>query len=203
MTSESARRRFRDIVAAAPRRRLRARQMAFRQPGGRGGHRAGCGDAGSRRAGSRPVANARAWFLSIVRNTALTWMARNRPEALSFIGDFDDLDLIETREFDASAERGAGHDRRAAAESVRARSRTALAASRDAGHARHQRTQLSRDRRGHRRADGHCHVPAVARRARRSCKPWKPRDERAERNLEIRACASTPRSTASSTPRTP
>ena len=71
----------------------------------------------------------------------------------------------------ADGESGAARDRR-----------TALAAARDAGHARHQRTQLSRDRRGDRRADRHGHVPAVAGARGDRAKPWKPCDERAERN---------------------
>lgn len=41
------------------------------------------------------VDNPRAWFLRIVRNTALTWMAKNRPKALSFVGDMTDLELSE------------------------------------------------------------------------------------------------------------
>ena len=32
------------------------------------------------------------WFLAIVRNAALTWMARNRAESLAFAGGLDDLD---------------------------------------------------------------------------------------------------------------
>ena len=37
----------------------------------------------------------RAWWLSVVRNTALTFMARHRPGALTFVGDLDDLDAME------------------------------------------------------------------------------------------------------------
>ncbi len=33
--------------------------------------------------------NARAWLLSITRNTAFTWLARNRPKALQPAGDFE------------------------------------------------------------------------------------------------------------------
>jgi RNA polymerase sigma-70 factor (ECF subfamily) len=37
----------------------------------------------------------RAWWLGIVRNTALTWIVRNRPKALAFVGDLDDVDALE------------------------------------------------------------------------------------------------------------
>ena len=40
----------------------------------------------------------RAWWLSVVRNTALTWMQKNRPKALAFVGDGADLDALEARE---------------------------------------------------------------------------------------------------------
>jgi RNA polymerase sigma factor (sigma-70 family) len=36
--------------------------------------------------------NARAWLLTIVRNTSYTWMARNRPRGLLAVGDLGDLD---------------------------------------------------------------------------------------------------------------
>jgi RNA polymerase sigma-70 factor (ECF subfamily) len=36
--------------------------------------------------------NARAWLLTIVRNTAYTWMSRNRPRAMLAVGDLGDLD---------------------------------------------------------------------------------------------------------------
>ncbi len=36
----------------------------------------------------------RAWWLAIVRNTALTWLARKRPGALAFVGDLDDVDDV-------------------------------------------------------------------------------------------------------------
>ncbi|MGY2992303.1 DNA-directed RNA polymerase specialized sigma24 family protein [Mesorhizobium sp. URHB0026] len=36
--------------------------------------------------------NARAWLLTIVRNTSYTWMARNRPRAMMAVGDLGDLD---------------------------------------------------------------------------------------------------------------
>jgi RNA polymerase sigma-70 factor, ECF subfamily len=39
---------------------------------------------------------ARAWWLAIVRNTALTWMGRHRPKALVLVGDDDAaLDAID------------------------------------------------------------------------------------------------------------
>jgi RNA polymerase sigma-70 factor (ECF subfamily) len=37
----------------------------------------------------------RPWFLAIVRNAAMTWMARNRPKALAYAGDLADLETLE------------------------------------------------------------------------------------------------------------
>ncbi len=37
----------------------------------------------------------RAWWLGVVRNTALTWMARHRPKALAFVGDIDDVEAFD------------------------------------------------------------------------------------------------------------
>jgi RNA polymerase sigma-70 factor, ECF subfamily len=37
----------------------------------------------------------RPWFLAIVRNAAMTWMAQNRPKALAYAGDMADLDAID------------------------------------------------------------------------------------------------------------
>jgi RNA polymerase sigma-70 factor (ECF subfamily) len=45
-------------------------------------------------AGNCSGANARAWLLTIVRNTAFTWLKKNRPRALVSIGD-DELAEIE------------------------------------------------------------------------------------------------------------
>ena len=39
--------------------------------------------------------NPRAWFLKITRNSALTWMARNRPKSLLLVGDLADLEVHE------------------------------------------------------------------------------------------------------------
>lgn len=36
--------------------------------------------------------NARAWLLTIVRNTAYSWMSRNRPRGTIAVGDLGDLD---------------------------------------------------------------------------------------------------------------
>jgi len=41
------------------------------------------------------VERPRAWFLRIVRNAALTWMAKNRSQKLAFAGGVDDLAAIE------------------------------------------------------------------------------------------------------------
>ena len=40
----------------------------------------------------------RAWWLAIVRNTALTWMRRNRPMSLAFVGDIEDVEALDTGE---------------------------------------------------------------------------------------------------------
>jgi RNA polymerase sigma factor (sigma-70 family) len=37
------------------------------------------------------------WFLTIVRNAAISWMAKNRPSNLSYAGDAADLDAIDPR----------------------------------------------------------------------------------------------------------
>jgi RNA polymerase sigma factor (sigma-70 family) len=37
----------------------------------------------------------RPWFLAIVRNVAMTWIARNRPKGLAYAGDMADLDAID------------------------------------------------------------------------------------------------------------
>ena len=37
------------------------------------------------------------WFLMIVRNAAMTWMERNRPQGLAYVGDMADLDAIDPR----------------------------------------------------------------------------------------------------------
>lgn len=41
-----------------------------------------------------PIRSPRAWWLSVVRNTALSFMTRRRPGALAFVGDLDDLDAL-------------------------------------------------------------------------------------------------------------
>jgi RNA polymerase sigma-70 factor (ECF subfamily) len=37
------------------------------------------------------------WFLTLVRNAAMTWMGRNRSQSLAFAGDMADLDAIDPR----------------------------------------------------------------------------------------------------------
>jgi RNA polymerase sigma factor (sigma-70 family) len=37
------------------------------------------------------------WFLMIVRNAAMTWMGRNRPQGLAYVGDMADLDAVDPR----------------------------------------------------------------------------------------------------------
>jgi RNA polymerase sigma factor (sigma-70 family) len=38
------------------------------------------------------------WFLAIVRNAAMTWIARNRPKILAYAGDLSDLGAIDMRQ---------------------------------------------------------------------------------------------------------
>ena len=42
------------------------------------------------------------WFLAIVRNAAITWMARNRRNDLAFAGDLADLDAVAPPDADAA-----------------------------------------------------------------------------------------------------
>lgn len=51
--------------------------------------------------------NARAWLLTIVRNTAYSWMARNRPRAVMAVGDLADLDEV-TAGYGGVADMGEG-----------------------------------------------------------------------------------------------
>ncbi len=37
------------------------------------------------------------WFLTIVRNAAISWMAKNRPNSLAYAGDAADLEAIDPR----------------------------------------------------------------------------------------------------------
>jgi RNA polymerase sigma-70 factor (ECF subfamily) len=43
------------------------------------------------------------WFLAIVRNAAMTWIARNRPKTLAYAGDLSDLDAIDMRQGEDAA----------------------------------------------------------------------------------------------------
>jgi RNA polymerase sigma factor (sigma-70 family) len=43
------------------------------------------------------------WFLAIVRNAAMTFMARNRRKAVAYVGDMADLDTLDLREGDDAA----------------------------------------------------------------------------------------------------
>ncbi len=44
-----------------------------------------------------PVDRPKAWFLAIVRNAAISWMARNRPKDLAYAGDAGDLGALDRR----------------------------------------------------------------------------------------------------------
>ncbi len=43
------------------------------------------------------VERPKAWFLAIVRNAAISWMARNRPKDVAYAGDAADLDALDPR----------------------------------------------------------------------------------------------------------
>jgi RNA polymerase sigma-70 factor, ECF subfamily len=43
------------------------------------------------------------WFLAIVRNAAMTFMARNRRKTVAYAGDLADLDALDLREGDEAA----------------------------------------------------------------------------------------------------
>jgi RNA polymerase sigma factor (sigma-70 family) len=43
------------------------------------------------------------WFLAIVRNAAMTFMARNRRKTVAYAGDLSDLDALDLREGDDAA----------------------------------------------------------------------------------------------------
>ena len=47
------------------------------------------------------VQKPKAWSLAIVSNTALTWLARRRPNRLQYVGDLNDLEAIDYA-FDAA-----------------------------------------------------------------------------------------------------
>ena len=51
------------------------------------------------------------WFLAIVRNAAMTFLARNRRRTLAYAGDLADLDALDLREGDDAARSGAGAHR--------------------------------------------------------------------------------------------
>jgi RNA polymerase sigma-70 factor (ECF subfamily) len=95
MTSDSARRRFREIVAPwLDDSYLLAKWMS----GSAADAEDIVQDAAIRALAALAqtnVDNPRAWFLGITRNAALTWMARNRPRAIAFVGDAEDLQRLE------------------------------------------------------------------------------------------------------------
>jgi RNA polymerase sigma-70 factor (ECF subfamily) len=95
MTDEAARRRFREVVAPS----LDDAYSLARYLAGNGTDAEDIVQEAAMRALNAlersVVDNPRAWFLRIVRNAALTWIARNRPKAISFTGDLTDLELME------------------------------------------------------------------------------------------------------------
>ncbi len=48
------------------------------------------------------VERPRPWFLMIVRNAAMSWMAKNRPSDLAYAGDSADLDALDPRLHEAA-----------------------------------------------------------------------------------------------------
>jgi RNA polymerase sigma-70 factor (ECF subfamily) len=95
MTSDSAKRRFREVVAPWL---DDSYSLAKWLAGSAADAEDIVQDAAVRALGAlerATVDNPRAWFLKITRNAALTWMARNRPKTLCFVGDLGDLELLE------------------------------------------------------------------------------------------------------------
>ena len=95
MISETARRRFHDIVAP----HLDDAYSLAKWLSGSGADAEDIvQDSALRALGAierARVDNPRAWFLKITRNSALTWLAKNRPKSLLFAGDLADLELLE------------------------------------------------------------------------------------------------------------
>jgi RNA polymerase sigma factor (sigma-70 family) len=52
---------------------------------------------------SVPVDRPKPWFLAIVRNAAMTFIARNRPKAVAHAGDMADLEALDLRQGDDAA----------------------------------------------------------------------------------------------------
>ena len=106
------------------------------------------------------------WFLAIVRNAAMTFMARNRRKTMAYVGDMTDLDSARFARKGDEAAPNAEQELIALEDGERLRQAIAappLALSGNAGHARHQRPLVSRDRRSDRDAGRHGDVAAGAR----------------------------------------
>ena len=146
------------------------------------------------------VERPRAWVLAIVRNTAFTWLAKNRPEDRRADRRREVLEAAAAAEPGARApnpeealiaaadESGAGSGDRGAAASFQGSRR----------HARHQRVELSRNRRGDRRAAGNGDVAAGAGAGAADRQAREADGERGARRST--GCCCTPRWTANSTP---
>ena len=112
--------------------------------------------------------NARAWVLTIVRNTALTWMAKSRPVGLVVV---DDLGAVEGRQVQSGNMDDwncvVDPETEIIAKADAARLETAISVApfsvqRDAGVARPARSRLSGDFPGHGRSHRDGHVPPGA-----------------------------------------
>ena len=158
MTGETAKRRFRDFV-------LPHLDDAYRLAKWLSGNGADAEDI-VQEAALRALAaleataplKPRAWWLAIVRNTALTWLARHRPKALALPATRRGGSMRVDPAPDPEAR--ADRQRRGRTGAPRHR-RPALAAARDAGDARDRRTRLPRNRRGDGGADRHGDVALV------------------------------------------
>jgi RNA polymerase sigma-70 factor (ECF subfamily) len=84
-----------------------------------------------------------AWFLAIVRNAAMTFMARNRRKTVAYVGDMADLDTLDLPH-GGDAAPNPEQELIALQDGERLRKAIAvfLAVSRNAGDARHQRPVL-------------------------------------------------------------
>ena len=106
--------------------------------------------------------SARAWLLSIVRNTAYSWLRKNRPAAVVTVDDLEAVELSQANPGDPDAETPETTllrpDRRRTA--PRCNCGAAGAVPGNAGLARHRGPRLPRDCSDDRSADRHRHVTA-------------------------------------------
>jgi DNA-directed RNA polymerase specialized sigma24 family protein len=102
--------------------------------------------------------NARAWSLTIVRNTAYSWLMKNRPKAVVFTND---LSVSEQQELEHGGALGGQVETPEEIALAASAGRAAAAVSRSDRVAGNQSVELSRYRGDHRRSDRNRDVPSV------------------------------------------